>query len=35
MEFWVFSEKRIFFTINIENNYNRVYNAKNYIEYHV
>ena len=35
MEFWVLSENRIFLTMNIEKNYNKVYIAKNYIEYRV
>ena len=35
MEFWLLSENGIFATTTIENNYNKVYIARNYIEYRV
>ena len=35
MEFWLLSKKLHFSTTNIENNYNKVNIAKNYIEYRV
>ena len=32
MEFWLLWESRFFLTTNIENNYNKVYIARNNIE---
>ena len=35
MEFWLLSENRFFSTTNNENNYNKLYNVRNYFKFRV